>query len=178
MRTFPILAAAFFATAILFLAGLAQASETPEQSADKTAADTTDKPTAETKPATEPNLQEVPKVDKDATDKTGAETEPAAEPSLQEIQKAAEERLQVVQKALENAEFEKAAKLSTEILEREPRNAEALALRGRARNNLDQYDLARPDFEEALRLKPDCVEALHGMGCVFYEKQPKRAIKY
>jgi tetratricopeptide (TPR) repeat protein len=110
------------------------------------------------------------------TAKEAAEATP--EDNTVETNSPSETRLEDVKKAIDAEDYQKAITLSSELLNREPRNAGLLAFRGRARLYLNQEDEAKPDLEEALHVDPKNLDAMYGLGYYYVDKCPKRAMKY
>jgi tetratricopeptide (TPR) repeat protein len=66
-----------------------------------------------------------------------------------------------------NGDHKKAISLLTEAAERNARDAEARFYSGYARSRLNRYEEALVDYQEAVRIAPDYVDALNNLGSVF-----------
>jgi tetratricopeptide (TPR) repeat protein len=68
-----------------------------------------------------------------------------------------------------NGEHRKAISLLTEAADRNPRDAESRFYNGFAKSSLNRYEEAIVDYQHAVSIAPDYVDALNNLGTVFHK---------
>ena len=88
------------------------------------------------------------------------------------------EQIDTAREASKGENFLVAIACLTDVLRQNPKNSEALALRGAAYLHLDRTDLAREDTSQAIRLDPNNAEAFQVQALICWGSDRDRALGY